>query len=74
MDLTMADAETYLRSLLNQTLRVTTSDTRLFVGEFKCTDAVSYSPNSPHTTYAHWAFEHLHDIPTNDCRGTRNET
>ncbi|KAI5300689.1 hypothetical protein KEM56_002264 [Ascosphaera pollenicola] len=31
-------AVTYLDSLLGRTLRVHTSDTRMFVGEFKCTD------------------------------------
>lgn len=31
----------YLESLIGQTLRVHTTDTRLFVGTFKCTDAVS---------------------------------
>lgn len=30
----------YLDSLIGQTLRVNTTDTRLFVGTFKCTDAV----------------------------------
>lgn len=29
----------YLESLIGQTLRVHTTDTRLFVGTFKCTDA-----------------------------------
>ncbi|WEW59658.1 hypothetical protein PRK78_005137 [Emydomyces testavorans] len=31
-------AVTYLESLLNRTIRLHTSDTRLFVGVFKCTD------------------------------------
>lgn len=31
----------YLESLIGQTLRVRTTDMRLFVGTFKCTDAVS---------------------------------
>jgi hypothetical protein len=31
----------YLESLIGQTLRVHTTDTRMFVGTFKCTDAVS---------------------------------
>ena len=30
----------YLRSLLNKNLRVTTTDTRMFWGAFKCTDSV----------------------------------
>ncbi|OJJ46948.1 hypothetical protein ASPZODRAFT_131864 [Penicilliopsis zonata CBS 506.65] len=32
-------ATRYLESLLGQTLRVHTTDTRMFVGIFKCTDA-----------------------------------
>lgn len=39
-------AVTYLDSLLGRTLRVHTSDTRIFVGEFKCTDRVSYTGRS----------------------------
>ncbi|KAI0410053.1 hypothetical protein F4802DRAFT_592933 [Xylaria palmicola] len=35
---TKAEAETYLRSLLNKTLRVYATDGRMFVGTFKCTD------------------------------------
>ncbi|KAI0976858.1 hypothetical protein F4678DRAFT_126960 [Xylaria arbuscula] len=35
---TKAEAETYLRSLLNKTLRIYVTDGRLFVGSFKCTD------------------------------------
>ena len=35
--------EAYLTSLLNKTLRVHTTDSRLFVGTFKCTDAVSWA-------------------------------
>lgn len=41
------ESETYLTSLLNKTLRVTTTDTRMFLGHFKCTDSVS-PPPSPH--------------------------
>lgn len=33
-------AHEYLSSLLNQNLRVTATDGRLFLGQFKCTDAV----------------------------------
>ncbi|KAH9211674.1 hypothetical protein DL95DRAFT_392352 [Leptodontidium sp. 2 PMI_412] len=33
------ESETYLTSLLNKTLRVTTTDTRMFLGHFKCTDS-----------------------------------
>jgi hypothetical protein len=35
---------TFLRSLLNKNLRVTTTDGRMFWGTFKCTDAVSFYP------------------------------
>lgn len=38
-----AEAEAYLLSLINKTLRVYTSDARLFVGTFKCTDPVRLS-------------------------------
>jgi hypothetical protein len=34
------DPTTYLQSLLNRQLRVHTTDTRMFVGDFKCTDKV----------------------------------
>ncbi|CAG8981805.1 hypothetical protein HYALB_00004748 [Hymenoscyphus albidus] len=34
-----SQSEDYLRSLLNKTLRVTTSDSRMFLGQFKCTDS-----------------------------------
>lgn len=37
-------AAQYLESLIGQTLRVRTTDTRTFVGTFKCTDAVSQPP------------------------------
>ncbi|KAI0126542.1 hypothetical protein BJ170DRAFT_684130 [Xylariales sp. AK1849] len=36
-----SEAETYLQSLINKTLRIYTTDSRLFIGTFKCTD-----PNS----------------------------
>lgn len=32
----------YLESLIGRTLRVHATDTRIFVGVFKCTDAVGY--------------------------------
>lgn len=35
------EAVKYLDSLIGQVLRVHTTDTRIFVGTFKCTDAVS---------------------------------
>lgn len=38
---TRAEAETYLRSLINKTLRVHATDGRMFIGTFKCTDTVS---------------------------------
>lgn len=40
------EASTYLQSLLNKTLRITTTDTRMFLGEFKCTDSVPH-PEPP---------------------------
>jgi N-alpha-acetyltransferase 38, NatC auxiliary subunit len=39
-----SQAEDYLTSLLNKTLRVTTTDTRMFLGQFKCTDSVCLPP------------------------------
>ena len=40
-------SENYLTSLLNKTLRITTTDTRMFLGQFKCTDSVcSFAPTS----------------------------
>jgi hypothetical protein len=38
-----AQAEDYLSSLLNKTLRVHTTDTRMFLGLFKCTDSVRFT-------------------------------
>ncbi|KAK0731133.1 LSM domain-containing protein [Lasiosphaeris hirsuta] len=35
------DASDYLQSLLNKNLRVTTTDSRMFWGGFKCTDSES---------------------------------
>jgi small nuclear ribonucleoprotein (snRNP)-like protein len=35
-----AQAEDYLSTLLNKNLRITISDTRMFHGQFKCTDSV----------------------------------
>lgn len=34
-------ATQYLEGLLGRTLRIHTTDTRMFIGLFKCTDAVS---------------------------------
>jgi len=38
-----AQAVSYLESLIGRTLRVHTTDTRMFVGTFKCTDMVGIS-------------------------------
>ncbi|OTA64160.1 Sm-like ribonucleo protein [Hypoxylon sp. EC38] len=35
------EAEAFLKSLLNKNLRIETTDGRLFIGTFKCTDAHS---------------------------------
>ncbi|KAI1167015.1 hypothetical protein F5B18DRAFT_648031 [Nemania serpens] len=35
---TKAQAETYLKSLINKTLRIHATDGRMFIGTFKCTD------------------------------------
>ncbi|KAI0837508.1 Sm-like ribonucleoprotein [Hypoxylon sp. FL0890] len=35
------EAETFLKSLLNKNLRIETTDGRLFIGTFKCTDTHS---------------------------------
>lgn len=35
-----AESAKYLQSLIGRTLRIHISDTRIFVGEFKCTDNV----------------------------------
>ena len=37
------DAESFIRRLINKQLRIHTTDSRMFVGVFKCTDPVSYS-------------------------------
>jgi len=42
-----SQAEDYLTSLLNKTLRVTTTDTRMFLGQFKCTDSVPFPSSFP---------------------------
>src|SRR5438046_2124641 len=36
-----AEAISYLQSLLNRQLRVHTTDTRMFIGQLKCTDKVT---------------------------------
>jgi small nuclear ribonucleoprotein (snRNP)-like protein len=41
---TKSEAEHYLHSLINKTLRIYTTDARLFVGTFKCTDPVGSAP------------------------------
>ncbi|GAB7353659.1 hypothetical protein MBLNU459_g4066t2 [Dothideomycetes sp. NU459] len=40
------EAVSLLTSLLNKTLRIYTTDTRIFVGQMKCTDKVSTEPRS----------------------------
>lgn len=44
-----SQAEDFLKSLLNKNLRITTSDTRMFLGQFKCTDSVRlpFPPSLP---------------------------
>jgi len=37
-------ANSYLEELLNKKLRVYTSDSRMFLGDFKCTDNVTQRP------------------------------
>lgn len=43
-----AQAIEFLHNLLGKNFRITTSDTRMFLGQFKCTDAVG-SPRLPET-------------------------
>ena len=38
------EAVVYLRSLLGKQLHVHTTDSRIFIGEFKCTDNVKHHP------------------------------
>lgn len=49
LTLTMSNAEAtaFLTSLLNKTLRVHTNDSRMFVGQMKCTDKVPIYHPSP---------------------------
>jgi hypothetical protein len=37
------EAADYLRSLVNKNFRITTTDSRMFWGQFKCTDPVNHS-------------------------------
>lgn len=37
------EARDFLESLLNKKMRIHTTDERMFWGEFKCTDPVSYA-------------------------------
>jgi len=53
VDAAREEAEDYLRSLLNKNLRVTATDSRLFCGQFKCTDPVCRSSSS-HRNLARW--------------------
>lgn len=39
------EARDFLASLLNKNLRVVATDGRMFLGQFKCTDAVRHAPN-----------------------------
>lgn len=48
-------ATAYLSSLINKTLRITTTDMRMFLGEFKCTDRVRFPPSCP--------ISHSHPFP-----------
>lgn len=50
----------YLEGLLGRSLRVHTTDSRMFVGIFKCTDAVS-SFRQPHQpiSLCHWLLIYL---------------
>jgi hypothetical protein len=57
---TKSEAEDYLHSLINKTLRVYTTDSRLFVGTFKCTDPVS----SPSQSFCFLASTVLERIAT----------
>jgi len=38
-DSALEDAKSYLTTLLNKTLRIHTTDKRMFLGQFKCTDS-----------------------------------
>ncbi|KAF3057378.1 N-alpha-acetyltransferase 38-A, NatC auxiliary subunit [Daldinia childiae] len=40
-DMEPAEAETFLKSLLNKNLRIYATDGRIFIGNFKCTDTHS---------------------------------
>jgi small nuclear ribonucleoprotein (snRNP)-like protein len=40
---TKEESISFLKSLLNKHLRITTSDNRIFYGEFKCTDPVCFT-------------------------------
>jgi hypothetical protein len=60
-----AEAEAYLSSLLNKNLRINTTDGRMFVGQFRCTDAVSLASISiPPFTLASLLFYYISSILT----------
>ena len=40
------EAHEFLSSLLNKNLRIVTTDSRMFWGQFKCTDPVRLLPHS----------------------------
>jgi hypothetical protein len=50
MESSNAEATEYLTHLLNKTLRIHTSDSRIFVGTMKCTDRVCFLPSAPPST------------------------
>lgn len=50
-------ATQYLENLLGRTLRIHTTDTRMFIGLFKCTDAVSSHLRAPRHRAKHIATE-----------------
>ena len=60
-----AESKFYLGSLLNRQLQVHTTDSRMFVGDFKCTDNVSHFPFSSLTPHSYlFAFLHpLYSLP-----------
>lgn len=47
MDSNNAEATEYLTRLLNKTLRIHTTDSRIFVGTMKCTDQVRLASTDP---------------------------
>lgn len=67
LDMDRDEAQAYLESLLNKNLRIITTDGRLFLGSFKCTDAErnvvlanTYKYRHPSADTVH---RHLHETP-----------